>query len=570
LEDFDKSIDVLVVGSGCGGLTSALTAKISGASEVLVIEKGNLIGGTSATSGGVIWIPDNHLASELGIEDSAAEAKEYLKATIPEDEFNEPMIDAYLSQGPKMVKFLEEHTDVKYTAIEHYPDYFQDAPGVKQGYRSLEPLPVSAETLGDDVDNLHPSGPQTIVFGRYGVDFNESHSISLQSPGWLLLFMKTFLTYWLDLRWRIRRKRSRKLCFGSASITRLVTSLKKRKIELWRSTEFIEFVVEEKRVVGAVVKKDGNLIRIKTSRGVMIASGGFGQNQDMREEYLPKPTNKDWGCEPSTNTGEPIKAAEAIGAKLKFMDKAWWVTTVKAPDEDFPRLSEVEKSLPGNYTVNKSGLRFANESQNYLTFMLEVLKKEKEGESCAPMYMIFDANHRSKYPVGPLMPGKFFPDFIVKLVHKSWFKEDFLTSANTIEELAIKTGIDKEGLQTTINKVNQYSKEGKDLDFQRGDNERDRFAGDPSFVNPCLGPVDKAPYYAMRIDPGEFATCGGMAINENGQVLDTHDEVIKGLYATGNSSAALLTTYPGAGATLGPAMTYGYIAGKHMSGTNRD
>ena len=128
--------------------------------------------------------------------------------------------------------------------------------------------------------------------------------------------------------------------------------MKKRKIELWRSTEFIEFVVEEKRVVGAVVKKDGNLIRIKTSRGVMIASGGFGQNQDMREEYLPKPTNKDWGCEPSTNTGEPIKAAEAIGAKLKFMDKAWWVTTVKAPDEDFPRLSEVEKSLPGNYKIN--------------------------------------------------------------------------------------------------------------------------------------------------------------------------------------------------------------------------
>ena len=140
MEDFDKSIDVLVVGTGCGGLTSALTAKISGASEVLVIEKSNLIGGTSATSGGVIWIPDNHLASELGIEDSAAEAKEYLKATIPEDEFNEPMIDAYLSQGPKMVKFLEEHTDVKYTVIEHYPDYFQDAPGVKQGYRSLEPF----------------------------------------------------------------------------------------------------------------------------------------------------------------------------------------------------------------------------------------------------------------------------------------------------------------------------------------------------------------------------------------------------------------------------------------------
>jgi 3-oxosteroid 1-dehydrogenase len=567
-EQFDEIFDVLVIGSGCGGLTAALTADISNPAKVLVIEKSHLIGGTSATSGGVIWIPDNHLGKEKGAQDSISEAKDYLKATIPADEFNEPLIDAYLDQGPKMVKFMQDHTDARYTSLEHYPDYFQDAPGVKLGNRALEPLPVSADVLGDDVDNLHPSGPQTIVFGRYGVNFEESHAFTTQSPGWFRLFAKIFLTYWLDFSWRIKRKRSRRLAFGAASVTRLFASVKKRNIPIWRSAELKEFILGDNRVIGAVIHKDGRLIKVQARRGVIVASGGFGQNQEMREKYLPKPTNSDWGCEPKTNTGDPIKAAEAIGAQLKFMDKAWWVTTVKAPNEEFPRLSEVEKSLPGNYTVNKSGKRFANESQNYLTFMLEVLDKEKKGESCAPMYMIFDANHRKHYPVGPLMPGKFFPDKLIKIIHKDWFESDFLTTANTIEELAIQTGIDSEALQSTVKRVNNFSVTGKDLDFQRGDNERDRFSGDPSLLNPCLGPIDKAPFYAMRIDPGEFATCGGMAINEYGQVLDNNNQAIAGLYATGNCTPALLTTYPGPGATIGPAMTFGFIAGKHISGSN--
>ena len=567
-EQFDEIFDVLVVGSGCGGLTAALTADISNPAKVLVIEKSHLIGGTSATSGGVIWIPDNHLGKEKGAQDSISEAKDYLKATIPADEFNEPLIDAYLDQGPKMVKFMQDHTDARYTSLEHYPDYFQDAPGVKLGNRALEPLPVSADVLGDDVDNLHPSGPQTIVFGRYGVNFEESHAFTTQSPGWFRLFAKIFLTYWLDFSWRIKRKRSRRLAFGAASVTRLFASIKKRNIPIWRSAALKEFILRDNKVIGAVIQKDGRLIKVQARRGVIVASGGFGQNQEMREKYLPKPTNSDWGCEPKTNTGDPIKAAEAIGAQLKFMDKAWWVTTVKAPNEEFPRLSEVEKSLPGNYTVNKSGRRFANESQNYLTFMLEVLDKEKKGESCAPMYMIFDANHRKNYPVGPLMPGKFFPDKLVKIIHTDWFGSDFLTTANTIEELAIQTGIDSEALQSTVERVNNFSATGKDLDFQRGDNERDRFSGDPSLLNPCLGPIDKAPFYAMRIDPGEFATCGGMAINEYGQVLNNDNQAIAGLYATGNCTPALLTTYPGPGATIGPAMTFGFIAGKHISGSN--
>tara|TARA_Y100001968_G_C18872666_1_gene487940 strand:- start:59 stop:565 length:507 start_codon:yes stop_codon:yes gene_type:complete len=167
------------------------------------------------------------------------------------------------------------------------------------------------------------------------------------------------------------------------------------------------------------------------------------------------------------------------------------------------------------------------------------------------------------------MPGKFFPDPLVKFIHKNWFNNDFITRASSIEELAIKTGINPKGLIDTIDKVNNFSKTGKDLDFQRGDNERDRFSGDHSLINPCLGPVNHAPYYAMRIDPGEFATCGGMVINEFGQVMDKDNVPIDGLYASGNCTPALLTTYPGPGATIGPAMTYGYIAAKHLTGSNK-
>ena len=191
----------------------------------------------------------------------------------------------------------------------------------------------------------------------------------------------------------------------------------------------IIILLKSKINICAFVDFNGEIKKIKINQGIVLAMGGFGKSQMLRDKYLPQPTNKDWGCEPNTNTGDWVEIANKINAKLKFMDKAWWVTTLKAPNEDFPRLSDFEKAMPGNYTINKSGKRIANESQNYLTFMLDVLKKQASGESCAPMYMIFDAEYRKKYPVGPLMPGKFYPDF---LINKSWFKSKFLTKAKTI------------------------------------------------------------------------------------------------------------------------------------------
>lgn len=556
-------VDVLVVGSGCGGLTAAISAKKFGSEKVLLIEKANVFGGTSATSGGVIWIPQNMHAINNGAQDSFKDAFAYLEATTPAEEFNPHLVSTFLNKGPEMVRFLDKETDVAYQSMGHYPDYFADAPGAKLGDRALEPVPFSGDKLEKDYFKLHPSNPMTVLFGRYAIDFDQVHAFSTQAPGWISEFIKIFFGYWSDIFWRIKTKRSRKLCFGSAAIARLLYSAKKAGIDLRLQSKLLDIEIKENKVVGALVNLNGENIKIKTNKGIVLAMGGFGKSQTLREKYLPKPTNKDWGCEPTTNTGDWIEIANRINAKLKFMDKAWWVTTLKAPNEDFPRLSDFEKAMPGNYTINKSGKRIANESQNYLTFMLDVLEKQSQGESCNPMYMIFDASYRKKYPVGPLMPGKFYPDF---LINKSWFKSKFLTKAKTIDELAIKLSINSEELAKTIRKVNQFAESGIDTEYHRGQNARDIFFGDPdNKPNPCLGPIKKGPFYAMELNPGEFATCGGFEINEHGAVLDNNNAPIEGLYATGNCTAALLPRYPGPGATLGPAMTFGYLAGKKLN-----
>jgi 3-oxosteroid 1-dehydrogenase len=346
-------------------------------------------------------------------------------------------------------------------------------------------------------------------------------------------------------------------------VARLLISLSNAEIPIWRSTRLLDFITERGKVVGVQVERHGKRLNVGTRRGVLLACGGFEQNPQMRKAYLPAPTNAAWTAGSRGNQGEGIEAATRIGAAVRFMDKAWWCTTLTVPGESSPRLSIFEKSMPGNYTVNSSGHRIANESQNYQMFMRALLEKHASGENCLPLYMVFDADHRRKYPVGPLMPGKFLPD---PFVSKSWFTSGFITRAQNLEELAEKLEIDKASLTATAERVSGFARSGKDLDFMRGDSLHDQFYGDPEVSpNPCLSPLEKAPFYAIRIDPGDFGTCGGVIIDAHARVLNTHGVPIEGLYATGNCTAGLLTTYPGPGATLGPAMTFGYIAGREMA-----
>ncbi|NKI17681.1 FAD-binding protein [Spongiibacter sp. KMU-166] len=562
---WDHQVEVLVVGSGNGAMTAALSCYEMGLKNVLLVEKSHWVGGTSATSGGGVWIPNNRYARAAGARDSFDEAKKYLLSTTPEGSVPEELVDAYLVNGPKMVDFLHERSDVRYETLEHYPDYYTNVEGSRAGHRSMEPERFDASLLGEDVRRLRPSHHMMRLFNKIYFTQVEAALLAVQGPGWIKLTLKLMLDYYRDIGWLLRGHRtSRKVCTGAAGVARLWYSLKKRDIPLWTESPMQRLIEEDGKVLGVEILKDGQPCRIRAEKGVVLAAGGFERNQAMREKYLPAPTSTAWSGGVESNTGDAINEGLRLGAATRLMDGAWWCTTISVPGEPAPRLSIMEKSFPGSCVVNLNGERFANESQNYMAFQKDLYKAHSEETPCSPMYQVFDARFRRDYIVGPMMTAQLKPDWTIP---KEWFDTGLVGKASTIRELAQQLGINAENLEQTIAKMNRYAETGKDEDFQRGDSAYDRYYGDPRFSpNPCLGAIKEAPYYAIRVDAGDFGTQGGLATNPHAQVLKESGGVIEGLYAVGNCSAAVLPTYPGPGSTLGPAMTFAYQAAKHMSG----
>ncbi len=561
---WDREVDVLVVGTGNGGLTAAICNYEMGSKDVLIIEKSDKVGGTSATSGGGIWIPNNHYAKACGAEDSYDDAREYLRQTLDGEDVPEELIDSYLINGPKMLQFLHDRTQVRYESREHYPDYYTNLPGARAGHRSLEPAPFMASELGANYKNLTYTHFMMRMFGVIHFTQVEAHVLMVQLPGWKKLLGKMIWEYISDIPWRLRTKISRRLCCGSAGVGRLYASVLDRNIPIQFKSAMTELIVDDGKVVGAIVQSPSGQTRIRARKAVVLAAGGFEKNQELREKYLPQPTNTEWSAGCQHNKGEPLLAGQAIGAKTRLMGNAWWTTTLCVPDEEAPRLSIMEKSFPGSCVVNIKGERFANESQNYMAFQKELFKAHTDDNPCAPAYHVFDAQFRRNYITGPLMTESMKPDWTIP---KKWFETGFVAKANTIRELAEQMGIDPNGLENTIAKMNAYAKTGVDEDFHRGESDYDRYYADPSIKpNPCLAPIAEAPFYAMRIEAGDFGTLGGLDTDVNANVLAEKGGNIDGLYAVGNCSAALLPTYPGPGATLGPAMTMAYQAAKHING----
>jgi 3-oxosteroid 1-dehydrogenase len=562
-ESRDLEVDVLVVGSGNGALTAALCAYELGARDVLVIEKTGKFGGTSATSGGGVWIPCSRYAREAGAKDSFEEALEYVRGTTPPGYVSPEMQETYLREGPKMLDFLHERTRVRYQSLAHYPDYWSSLPGAKPGHRSLEPEPVLRTVLGAEASHLRETHHMMWMFDRIAMTQVEAQILMAQLPGWKSLAAGMVWDHYSDLPWSLSNRRSRRLACGCAGVSRLRWSMLDRNIPLWLQTRMTELLADDAgRIVGAVIERDGARAAVRTRRGVVLAAGGFEHNQEMREEHLPKPTNSAWSAAPAVNTGDAIRAAIKLGAAARLMNGAWWCSTIKAPDDPVPRMSVMDKSYPGNIVVTRRGRRIANESQNYITYQLAFFLKHSAEDPQAPSWMIFDARSRRSYFNGPLWPTRFRPDWMLP---KEYFTSGFLTKADTIPELARKAGIDPSGLEQTTRAMNEYARTGKDLEFGRGDAEYDRYYADPRIKpNPCLAPIVEPPFYAMRIEPGDFGTHGGLATNTDGQVMRPDGTPIPGLYATGNCSAAILPTYPGPGSTLGPAMTFAWQAAKHL------
>ena len=567
--EWDYEFDVVVVGSGNGALTAALCSHDGGA-KTLVIEKSSQFGGTSATSGGGVWIPNNRYAKAENVDDSDQDARNYINSVSPEGMIKDELIETYISEGPRMIDYLHENSKVKYRNLAHYPDYFPDNTGGKEGNRSMEPEPIFGTELGDDLGKLREQHPQTaFTMGPINMNFTQVEGQLLLGalPGWKTQFAKLFTKYILDFAMRLKWGwKDRRLTMGNAGIARLILSLKDRKVDLWTLTAMTDLVDENGKVIGIKATKDGSSINIKANKGVILAAGGFERDQDLRDKYLPKPSNAEWSAANIHNTGDALKAALKLGADTHQMDTGWWSTTMKVPGQEKGWLSMVDKSMPGNYTVNKNGERFSNESQNYVSFVNDMFAKFDEGNPCAPCYMIFDSNFRKNRPCGPLLQGSMQPD---SQVPKEWWTPSFLSKGETLEELAEIAGIDPGGLRATQAKVNEYAVTGKDLELQRGDSAYDRYYGDPSVTpNPCLAPLKEGPFYCMVLYPGEMGTAGGLVIDTHARVLKQDGQPIAGLYACGNVTTALLPTYPGPGSTLGPAMTFGYLAAKDITGTN--
>ncbi|SMB22076.1 3-oxosteroid 1-dehydrogenase [Sterolibacterium denitrificans] len=553
-----NTYDVIVVGSGAGAMLAAARAHDLGLS-VLVVEKSDKYGGTSAVSGGAVWIPNN---SQMQIKDSFDEALTYLKAAT-QGLVAEDRLLAYLESAPQMVEYINANMTLQYFPCHRYPDYYQHLPGAKPGGRTMEPMLFDAALLGDEFANLRMAYTGTLLMGKASMTATEAHVMLAKEPGWMLQVIKSLGRYYLDLPWRLKSRHDRKRGLGNAMAAGLRHALLERKVPLWLNTPFESLITEgaeNKRVTGIVVKRNGQTLQLTARRGVVLGAGGFERNQQMREQYLPKPTNAAWSATPPHNTGDTIRAAMDIGARAELMDWAWWVPSIHVPGEAAQTGLFAERNLPGCIVVNGKGQRFINEASPYLEFGAAMYENHARSGSAVPAWLIFDGKFRYNYPMGPLMPGQIQPD------RKAWLGKVYWRD-DTLEGLAKQIGVDAAGLKQSVELNNQYAQDGKDREFDKGGNVFDRYYGDYNVKpNPCLAPIGKPPYYAMRVDAGDIGTKGGLLTDKDARVLDESDRPIEGLYCIGNNSASVMgKAYPGAGGTLGPAMTFGFRAANHIA-----
>ncbi|WP_321801354.1 FAD-dependent oxidoreductase [Caballeronia sp. J97] len=552
--------DVVIVGSGAGGLLAACRAADRGLS-VVVIEKTKCYGGTSAVSGGGIWVPCNHHIAGLGASDTREAARRYLDACTA-GATTADKLDAYLDRAPEMLRYLEAKTPVRYQALPKYADYFQKLPGAMPGYRALDPLPFDGALLGDELARLRPPSPGTLIGGRVAVTSKEAHVLFSRAPGYLALALGQFGRYWLDWRMRRRSRRDRRLTLGNALVGGLRRALFDRDVPLWLDTPMRALIEDEGRVGGVRVERAGQPATIVARRGVILAAGGFERNQPMRERYLPQPTHAQWSATPPANTGDAIAEGERLGGALALMEHVWGAPTVGVAGEEKQRALFVERNLPGCVIVNGHGRRFVNEAAPYSEFVPAMYRDHARTGAAVPAWMVFDARFRRKYPCGPIMPAQMMPDARIPAALSG-----VLVRADTVDALAARIEVDAAGLRATLADMARYAATGIDEAFGKGDNLFDTYYGDPRVKpNPCLAPIDEAPFYAVRIDAGDIGTKGGLVTDALARVLRADGAPIDGLYAIGNTSASMMgASYPGAGSTLGPAMTFGFIAADHLA-----
>lgn len=557
---WDHEADVVVVGAGAAGLTAGIRAADLGL-EVLIIEKSDVWGGSASMSAGLVWVPTNSSMLAQGIEDSEDDGVRYLAhltgGTIAPDRLR-----TFVHEANRMVEYLTEHSRVQFHAVPDYPDYHPEDPGGRPGGRSLEPRAIDGTKLGEAFTTLHATYPALLMMGKAMVTVKQSRG--LLNPGVraklpLLLRVRRFIH---DTPKRRRHHRDPFLTMGQALAARLRLSLIDRGVPLWLSAPVERLEVDGGRVVGVTIERDCAPVSVRARLGVIVAAGGFEHNAEMRARYQRQSSATAWTVGNAANTGDGIQMAAAVGARLDtdLMREAWWLPATPAPGLPAPSLLVVEKNLPHSIFVDRTGRRFVNEASSYTDIVLEMYRRHEQDGATIPAWFVFDGRYRAKYFVGPLLPRFVMKD--AKLPPALQPGGGWLHRAPTVEGLAGSIGVDAAVLRATVDRFNEFARTGVDDDFQRGVSANDRYYADASNrPNPSVGTIVEPPFYAVPIVPSDLGTKAGLVTDNHARVLGTGGEPIAGLYAAGNCATTVMgNRYPGAGSTIAPAMTFGFLA----------
>jgi succinate dehydrogenase/fumarate reductase flavoprotein subunit len=558
--------DVLVVGSGAAGMSAAITAAHSGL-NVVITEKELRFGGTTARSGGWLWIPGTSLARAWGIVESPEQARTYLRHEAGNG-FDAARVDAFLAAGPEAVDFFTTKTALRFDMPLTFPDYHAEAPGGAQGGRSMVTRPFDARELGDHIRDIGSPLPELTVFGMMlGSGKEIVHFMrATRSLASAVYVAKRLSRHAIDV---LRHGRGMTLTNGNALAGRLAKSAFDLGIPLWLSSPVRELIVEDGAVRGAVVKRGERRIKVRAKRGVVLACGGFPHDVERRRAMFPHaPTGHEhWSPGPAGNTGDGLRLAESVGGRIEdgLPNAAAWVPVSLTTRQDgtngvMPHF--IDRAKPGVIAVMRDGRRFANEGNSYHEFVQEMMKQARPGEEIAA-FLICDHSALRKYGLGCVPP---FPMPISRHLATGYLKR-----GATLAELAVQAGIDAHALEATVAQFNANAAEGRDPAFGKGSRAYNRYQGDALHgPNPCVGPIKAGPFYAIKLVIGDLGTYAGIKTDEHARALDGRGEPIPGLYAAGNDMASIMGgNYPGAGITLGPALTFGYIAGKHLAGDIR-
>jgi 3-oxosteroid 1-dehydrogenase len=550
--NWDKSVDLLIAGSGGGGLVAALAALDAGI-EPLIVEKQALVGGSTGLSGGMVWLPNNPLMRSEGIADSHEDGLAYFEDVIGDvgPASSPARREMFLDAGVDMINFLLRK-GIRMMRCPGWSDYYPNSKGGNAAGRSVEGVPFDAVALGAWSDKVQPAMAKNYGFV---LTTNELRSVQYfnRSPRAFAVAARVFL------RTRAARLRHREILTNGASfvgqILKVLIDVGGGDPRVWTNTAMDDLIVEDGRVVGARVTREGSVLNVQARKGVLLAAGGFGRNADMRRQYgADQPNEAKWSIANAGDTGEVLQAAMRLGAKTDLLDEAWWLPMAFIADPSAASLGS-GRQRPGAIYVDGTGKRFCNESNSYVE-----VGKAMYANKAVPCWQVFDQGYVGRYVVGA-------NPFAKRRVPEALIEQGVIKRADTLHGLAVEIGVPADELTKTIRRFNEFAAKGLDPDFGRGQSAYNDCLGDPGHrPNAALGPLDRAPYFATRIFPGDVGTCGGVITNEHAQVIDEQDRVIEGLYATGNITATVMgRTYLGAGGSIANTMIFGFVAARHAA-----